>query len=359
MIWEKGIGRKFSKRYLVLYLGLIILAWILYAFSTDGPDYHVYEAWYNYTDTTNAVITRFEIGFSTFLFICVRIGISYQQTLMLLSGIGFILISFSLLQYCKRPILAFLLYMFYPFIFDVVQIRNFISFAIVFFSIRYLRHFSKKNLVLYIALIILATSFHTSSIFYLFFLTAYMKEYKSIVRLSVLTAILIVGVSLIAPSFFYRLLNALGNEIYLESGSTYVKIIGYGLFALLAIVLMYLYHFNDSSTLRIENNDIDVEKEYLCKLIPALLITCVAIGVSSQAYRLFRNMSIIIYIVFLNDGVTHLNTHVIKGRSINILNTAYALFFSIFFNIRQISFWSPLYEEMTKKVIESNSFFFH
>ena len=338
--------------HLLAFAFVVFFAWILYAFATNGPDYYSYESWYSYS-VTQGFLQRFEIGFSGIMFLCAKLGLSFQQFIMVLSALGLFIFSISVYKYCQHPVLAMVLYLFYPFVFDVVQLRNFISFAIILFGIRFLKEFTLKNALLYGLCCLLAMSMHRTALFYVFFYIAYLKEFKNVVKVTVAGAFSIVFIAILFPSWLFGFLNTVGNEIYVEGGSTIVKVLGYGAFAIVATFLMYCYHYSDSSLLK-DNN----EYEYLCKLVPVLLICCVAVAFASQTYRFFRNMSILLYIVFLNDGIKRKERLVLQGSAINAFNSLFAIAFAAFFFIRQISPWSPMYTNMTKVVIESNSFLF-
>lgn len=351
MVWAMIIDKKKYSNIVrrAVFVFVLVLIWIIFAFSTENPDYHIYENWYRIT-RFQGLIDRFEVGFSAFMLLCNKLGLSYQQFLMLLSAVGLILIADSLLDYCRYPTLALILYAFYPLLFDIVQIRNFLGEALIFFALRYLKEYNLKNFISYVVFCIGASLFHITSLFYLVFLIVYVKDYKKIVKFIIILTLSLLIFYIFLNSVFIKISAMFGNMAYIEEGSTFSKIIGYGGFAIFATVLMYIYHFTNDSLLK--------EKEvFIPKLIPVLIICCVVIMVSSQAYRLFRNMALIIYVAFLNDGAL-INGTVIRGKMISYINTIFAIFFSAFFYIRQLSQWSPMFERLTKVIIKSNTFFF-
>ncbi len=333
----------------VAFILLLLFIWIVFAFNSNNPDYRIYNNWYDST-RQYGVMNRFELGFSYLMFFSVKLGLSYQQFNVFVATVGLFLIGISLYKYCRYPFLTLCLYSLYPFVFDVVQIRNFLAEAIILFAIRYLIEFNIKNLIKYIGFCAIAMLFHVSSAFYLLFLVAYIKNYATIVRIITITTIGYIVVWMLFPGLVRGLFLAFGNSAYFDEGSTQSKIVGYTIFAIIAIVLMYLTHFG-------KNRIIENGNDCFAKIVPVLLLCCVAIGGASQAYRLFRNMAPIVYIAFLNDGVKKTGM-VIKGKNLEYINTLFALFFSFFFFFRQVSPWSAQYEVLTKTILESNLLFF-
>lgn len=332
----------------ISYILVLIFVYIIFAFSTNNPDYNVYRNWYIRTGNFG-LMDRFEIGFSLLMLLGNIMGLNYQQFIMVVAAIGLLLIGVSLQDYCKYPTIALILYTLYPLLFDIVQIRNFLAGAVIFFALRYLKKFDRKNVILYLLFLLLACSFHITSVFYILYMAAYFKDYKKVLK--------IVGISFLIMLFGYvafhtiilKIVGLFGDIGYIEAGSSIKKVLGYGLFSILAIVMMYVYHFDRYKINRNNNGYID-------KVIPILLFCCLAISITSQAYRFFRNMSLIVYIVFLNNGV-QIYKRKMKINYICMLNSFFAFLFSAFFFMRQISPWSPMYERLTKTILESNLFF--
>lgn len=332
----------------ICYVVVLMFIYILFAFSTSNPDYNVYRNWYIKTGNSG-LVDRFEIGFSLLMLFGNIVGLSYQQFIMVVAAIGLLLIGVSLKEYCKRPTVALILYALYPLMFDIVQIRNFLAGAIIFFALRYLKNFNYKNVLLYLFFCLLACTFHITSVFYIFYMAAYFRDYKKAMKIvSIVFLFMLLGY-LIFHNILLKIVSLFGNAGYIEAGSSINKVLGYGIFAVLAILIMYMFHFNKYKIKKSNNGYID-------KIIPILLICCMAISITSQAYRFFRNMSLIVYIVFLNNGV-QINRRKMKINYICMLNSFFAILFSVFFFMRQISPWAPMYERLTKTIIESNLFF--
>lgn len=333
------------------YILIVIFIWMIFAFNTDNADYIIYKNWYDIT-SVSGLTHRFEIGYSLLMVLGTKLGLSYQEFLMFFSAIGLFLIAYSIYDYCDSPCVAIILYFVYPFFFDVVQIRNFMAEAIIFFSIRFLKNYSIKNILAYISLCLLSMSFHTASIFYLLFILAYLKDYQKIVKIVILFIIGWMICYALLPNQIINWTIKFVSEDYIEMGSTLSKVLGYGFFAIVAVVLSYYSEVSCKNKLYKDNED-----GYLNKLIPIILITCIFISISSQGYRYFRNMSLIVYVVFLNNGLIFKGAK-IQGTKIRFLNTVFAVSYAIFFFMRQLSWNAALYETVTKKIIESN-FLFH
>ena len=93
-----------------------------------------------------------------------------------MSLIGLLLISSTILKYSKKPSFVLSLFYIFPLVDAVIQKRNFISFAIIIYAVRYL--FDKKSNFKYIIFCVLATGFHSSSIIYILLL--FVNYFKSL-----------------------------------------------------------------------------------------------------------------------------------------------------------------------------------
>lgn len=331
---------KNKKVHLIWFIVLLFIIWTLFAFNTENADYASYANWYRIT-SISGLQNRFEIGFSLSMLIATKMGFTFTQFLMVFSAIGLCLIGCFIIENCDFPCAALLLYFIYPFFYDVVQIRNFMAMAIVLFGTKFLKEFNRKNVILFTGTVLLAMSFHITAVFSFSYMLAYFKNYKTVLRLTVILAICMFGVFIILPNSLLNLILNFGAETYVESGSTIKKVIGYGAFSLIASLCAYRISKNRNTT--------------LLKLVPIMLLTCVLIAITSQAYRMFRNLSVILYVVFLNDGVRIDKRKLFLNKEKTIYTT-FAIAYSVFFFIRQLSPFAPMYNEVTEAILKSNIF---
>lgn len=332
---------------LVVFWLVVFLAWIMFAFSTDNPDYKIYETWYNYS-ASEGLIKRFELGYSLFYYISTKLGFSYQQFIQVYSAIGMIILGKCICDYAKNPLSVLFLYLIYPFFFDVVQLRNFMAEVIILFGIRYLAEFRKKDVIRFVMCVLLAAMFHKTALFYFVFLLAYVKSYKKVVITSLVISVSGVGVVLIAPSVINKLATIIGNPVYIDRGSSIEKIIGYGIFGVAIIVLSYLNYLECS------NNREHIDESFIMKLLPIICISVIIVAITSQGYRLFRNMSVMLYIAFINDG-GYIERTVLKTSFTRALFVVFVVFFALFFNYKQLG--GGMYDEVVYRIINSNEYY--
>ena len=78
----------------------------------------------------------------------------------------------------------------YPFLLDVAQIRHFMAISIFTFSVRYLESYSKKNLIKYIFLIVIAASQQIMAIAFLAYLLVYLIDQKKAAKIAIMLTII-------------------------------------------------------------------------------------------------------------------------------------------------------------------------
>ena len=149
------VKRRKDGRILTLsFVFLFIILWILIGFNFKNPDYEYYENLFSRA-TQGVSYHAVETGFWYIVKFAAKIGVSYSLFLKIYTLIALLLISSSIIKYTEKPSLVLVLYMCYPFLLDVAQIRHFMAISIFTFSVRYLESYSKKNLIKYIFLIVI------------------------------------------------------------------------------------------------------------------------------------------------------------------------------------------------------------
>ncbi len=335
--------------YIGIYIAIVVFTWCIFAFSTYNPDYRIYEAWYNYS-AKYGLITRFEFGFSSCIFLANKFGLTYQTFLQIYSAVGLILLSKCIFEYCKYPVFCWILYFIYPFFFDVVQIRNFMAMVIVIYGLRYLREFNKKNVIKFGITIFIASLFHVTAIVYLSFALAYIKDLRKIIRYTfIFTSIALVCLKTF-PLAFSGILSRFVSLEYLMRGTTTIKILGYLFVALIVVLLVYVYYFV------LQKNVAFVENNYLVKVLPVILIMSLAVAFSSQGYRMIRNMAIIIYMVFLNETGDRGGTK-IKMYYNQFIMLVFVIIFALSFFYRQLGFGTEMYDYVIQSILDNNIMF--
>lgn len=156
-----------------IFLYLIIL--ILLSANYDNADRISYE--HNYLEIQSGYYDiNFEPGYQALAFLFSKIGFSFELFNFIIFTFGFSLIYITILQYSKRPNIILIMYASYPLFWDYIQVRNFLSSAILIYGIRFIIDINKENKKNFIISIIVASLFHVSAIIYLSFLITWQKN---------------------------------------------------------------------------------------------------------------------------------------------------------------------------------------
>lgn len=150
-----------NKKEIITPIVLCLYLAIVMGGQQNNPDYSIYvnifrQSFYSKDPGFGVVIQLLKnIGFNQYNF---RLGIAI---------IGFTLISITVFRFIENRTLFYILYGIYPFLFDVVQARNFLVMSILVFAVPLLVDGKLKNKFLYIALIIVAATIQKIAIVYL------------------------------------------------------------------------------------------------------------------------------------------------------------------------------------------------
>ncbi len=302
-----GLVKKDSKLIFSLLLLIII---ILFAGNTHNPDF------YNYLENYNqkkAVIfnNQFEFGFQQLNRLCYTLGLSYNQFLLLVTIIGYSLINSTISLFTKNKLYVYTLYFVYPFLFDVVQIRNFLAMSVIIYGSRYIITY-QKNYIKFIIYIFIAASFHITSYFYLLILLIQIKNNK-ILFISIVS-FTIIGI-LFLPIFEQLLQSFLPNVKiikYFHSNTSIITKLGIIIYFGFSLVLVFtakkkVEWTDKNSSFPNENNllthddntgtnKLDVEAIYKINIICLFSIFLVVTNLSF--FRLYRNIFILNYILY-------------------------------------------------------------
>ena len=158
---KKSIGK------LSLLIVLFIAMWILFWGNLSNADYLTYLKEYNYImQTGNFPIGR-EIGWCLLMKISSNFGLKYYQFLMVVSFIGLSLIMITVRKYTDKPQFALILYFIYPYLLDIIQVRQFLAMSIIVFCLRYLEKNTITENIKYIIGVLIACSIHYLSLIFL------------------------------------------------------------------------------------------------------------------------------------------------------------------------------------------------
>ncbi|MDC6166171.1 EpsG family protein [Paucibacter sp. XJ19-41] len=153
------------------YFFLLAIIHLAIAGNLDNPDRYYYAE--NFDGIrTGGQDDSFELGYQSLARIASQLGLEYGAFHFVLSGAALLLICKAVMDLTDRPALGLLAYLFFPFFWDVTQVRNFYAMAIVIYGMKYLLVEERKSNLKYAVTILIASTFHVTSVFYLLFLAA-------------------------------------------------------------------------------------------------------------------------------------------------------------------------------------------
>ena len=191
-----GVVRRNSK---TIFLLLLVFLYVLASNDLTSPDrgaYRIYYASLNKPSLKN----NLEIGFQVLIWISKSLGITYGGFFYLYYGICFGLLLYILIKVSFNPVMVLSLYMFYPYVVDVDQMRSMLGYFIVLFGVTVFllkEELNRKDTILYASFCIIAALFQQSCIVFLIFLFCRNNK-EQVLRYSLIASgILILGRSLV------------------------------------------------------------------------------------------------------------------------------------------------------------------
>lgn len=266
--------------------------WILFAFNHANADFRMYRSIYNGTLSVSSM----EYGFVLLCKIFRNLGFNYNMFLALYSFVGLTLIKKTIFKYSKNISLALALYFIFPFVFDVIQIRNFMAFAIVIYSLKYLLDEKEKNLKKYILLVLLASTFHTFSIIALafMFLNKFNSSKSILISFLVITGIVIILRNGLLVDILSKVLNSDKVAAYFID-SRYMPGLKTSLFSIAICLLMYIISY------LIYKKNKNSFSSLTYQIFIFILILIPLLFYNATIMRFPRAMLILLYIGFSNN----------------------------------------------------------
>lgn len=304
----------FKKNSRLIFLTTLALLIIIFAGNTDNGDRYLYLLNYN-SLISPTYKGEFEVGYQMLARICVQLGLTYNQFLLIVVFIGLSLISSTIKMFTPKISYVIALYFIYPFLWDVVQIRNFLAMSIIIFGMRYIIN-NKKNYFKYVVCVLIATSVHTSSIFYLFILLIKVKNTK---KLFIITLITTVSSIVFMPKILGILsifVSVDKIEAYTQtktSGITKSFVIFYYIYLIIlvkySVNLIKKYNCDDEKPINhtvkykfgkfsINRRIRNIDENSVLKLVIISMLGIYFLLQNLNFIRIYRNLYIIYYILF-------------------------------------------------------------
>ena len=182
----------------LVYFITFLFAWILFGFNTMNLDYLNYKARY---EGAGGLIS--EPLFLYTLKVFSRLGLTYQQFLLIFSLAGLLLMSAAILTYSPFPALVLFFYILFPFCLDTVQIRFFMASALILFSAFFLLKFQTapkfRFILLYFLFMAAAVGMHYSALFFIPFCVLFLRRERASFFLYILVPAGIIVIPVMLP----------------------------------------------------------------------------------------------------------------------------------------------------------------
>lgn len=306
-----GVFSKRSKVYTICFISFLCVLIGLNIHHLSNSNYYNMDFTNYYTlylGNENGISGRdIEIGFQFIMVLCNKLGITFNMFRLLISIVGYVLIYDTIKKYTKYINYVFLLYFIFPFLNDAIQIRNFLSMSIIIYAFRYLIENKKNNNIKYILCIIIASSIHITSLFYLIFLLARVFRKRFILGVSIYFSVILVILSYtnLYPTLVSFIIKSNKVISYFDRRTTWGLIIVFGVLIMLVMSFYimhkkcYLYYLNNIT----KNTSLKLRKEFLdilwkCNIL--LIITAPLLVYDFNFIRLYRNILFLNYIVFVH-----------------------------------------------------------
>lgn len=298
----------------IIFFLLFLLLWIMFGWSHGNADYLAYASSYDnlsYFDNFSEGTIGLKIIFSFFS----SIGISYQWFLIIISFFGLALIAYTIRKYSQYGCFVFLLYFIFPYLLDIVQIKNFLVTALIVYAVRYLVSEEKGSVIKYIVIVCMATLIHYSAVFFLLLLLVKYFDFKTIAWITVIVSVVIlityktnlfiVITSKIAPSSWVT--TRLDQGVNDDLSSQILRIVRMSFILFLFIylkrkVIQYIkkheYNLEANGGYKVDNTETFRFIDIVSKTNVLVAIAIPLLMYSREFYRIQQDILILNYMVF-------------------------------------------------------------
>ena len=334
--------------FIVFYLG-IILNWVVMSGNTFNPDYYTYLQAYKLIDSK---IIINDVGWNFLMKIFNDFGFDYNSFLMIIIAFSMIIFSYSINRLTNNRLLFLLLYMICFMIIDTVQIRNFVSFSIILFDMVMIMKNKTFSNAVYVVLIVIASSIHITSLFFLCVLLM-KNKYIQTNKYLVFTVLILVVLLQVNPSIRSQLVN-----VFSFFGKEYNNVVvGFGYLYILVINILCYFIISFANRQMNKQNSSNKRFAYLCNNLTTFSFLLIPLCmINMNVFRIIRYIQAIdlLFISSKNFDVFK-NNYKIMNKSNFFLRIG--TFFNCFFLFAFIYFIFGTYEAIIKPVIENNIFF--
>ncbi|WP_367236837.1 EpsG family protein [Thomasclavelia sp.] len=321
-----------------------LLLWIFFGFNTYNSDYRNYETIYNIIARTGDYYSsNIEIGFKFIMKVFSNLNFNYQEFLICYSFICLLIFFKGISRFTTKPYVVMIIFFFYPFFQYILAIRLMMSLSLLINAVYYLKEKSLKNIIIYCALIIIASLFHQTAFAYILLLMIFMN--RKLVKLCSLVTTFCFLIILFIP----QVIQLIGRVfpkflIYMNDGTNpatiFVIIIYY-------IVIHFILNYSKLEVVSEHKSD----SELIRKMYSIMIVFIPLMYFSMDFFRLITNTMVFIYIYFSNLKL------IINGYTTQKKCIVWSMFI-IFLIVQNFTFgYLNNFESQIIPIITNNMFF--
>ncbi|MFR0509438.1 EpsG family protein [Limosilactobacillus reuteri subsp. suis] len=268
---------------LLILLGLVfnikywyvpIIAFLVYLTynSTLIPDYENYNAMYNFIANGNQDING-GWGWYWVCYYAAQYGLTYSglRAIIMLVGCSIILITFHYFKISNKYSFTWSLFLLYPALLEIVQIRFFLAEAIVFLSFIFVSKDDVKSKIVSIIIIIIASQVHSSMYLFLLFII-FMCCYNVIIERTNTIIFIILVASFAMRGLMAKIITIFVNDQRQDRYITNGQSLGpFGIVSTIATVMVF-YLLMREIIMRTSIKEVGVRHFALIKLVYILSV---------------------------------------------------------------------------------------
>ena len=178
---------------------IFLFLWIILGWSAGAYDVEVaisrYENYQYYSSFT-------EIGYNILVYGCNKLGMSYRLFFVLCSFFDILTIFYFVNRNSKSKLITLTLFIIFPFVIYLQYVKNILAFSFVLLGIDCLLNKRKHYILKYILFILIASSIHLNSLFFLLYLPMSLMTKKKVIIFAII--------------LFFILLNSYSKNLFLN-----------------------------------------------------------------------------------------------------------------------------------------------
>ncbi|UQZ33123.1 hypothetical protein C2I18_05855 [Paenibacillus sp. PK3_47] len=317
----------FKKKSRLFAILLFVLMFILMTATNnsngENGDYRAYSNLYNHflNGGTLANIAGYQtdFGYMTLLYWVSKLNITYNAFLVLISIISFFLIRSTVKKITNNYNAVLVFYTIFPFFYDAIQFRFFFAYSIIVFALRYLLFENNKDYKKYFILVLFASLFHLTALFYFVYFLVFLNFKTLLKALGILSFIITLYLFISNIS----IVNIINNIISYDKIEQYsVGNIGYDLNPLTSFAIIFFMIFFVFIITYINKKNESHTTNYLLLLNIINLLILPFLLVSLDFERFIRPVLFINYAV-ISKEVFNLNS---RARAVLLFSLLTILF---------------------------------